>query len=239
MAVFGSLRYDSVRFGEENFFKIWDWVSCSVLVVWLGDVRRVVVFMLYEKRKKFNKLSEKIGLIFSKLPISPNQWTISSLFLALLTLYFLINNNLIIAFLLSLITISIDMIDGAVARATNRATVFGAYLDTVTDRLIEFSLLFGLLFIQLPNFILPSYFWIFLLSFGSFLSTYTKSAAFEKKMINEEMKGGGIIEHTERVIIFSFIIFLSLFYNYLAIILVIITTIFTFISSVQRFKSVI
>ncbi|MEM5782254.1 MAG: CDP-alcohol phosphatidyltransferase family protein [Candidatus Aenigmatarchaeota archaeon] len=99
--------------------------------------------MLYKQRKHFKKLSEKVGYFFSKLSISPNQWTLLSLFLALIVFYFLVNQNFILSFVFCIITISIDMIDGAVARATKKSTKFGAYLDTTVDRFIEFFIWFA------------------------------------------------------------------------------------------------
>jgi CDP-diacylglycerol--glycerol-3-phosphate 3-phosphatidyltransferase len=39
----------------------------------------------------------------------------------------------------------LDMLDGQVARASNRATVFGAFLDSVLDRYSDAALFFGLL----------------------------------------------------------------------------------------------
>jgi phosphatidylglycerophosphate synthase len=40
---------------------------------------------------------------------------------------------------------AMDMLDGAVARLGNKATRFGAFLDSITDRLGEAAALFGLL----------------------------------------------------------------------------------------------
>jgi len=45
--------------------------------------------MLYAVREKFEKLSVKIGIVFSKIPLTPNQWTIFSLVPALVAVYFL------------------------------------------------------------------------------------------------------------------------------------------------------
>jgi CDP-diacylglycerol--glycerol-3-phosphate 3-phosphatidyltransferase len=40
---------------------------------------------------------------------------------------------------------ALDLLDGALARATGKATKFGAFLDSTTDRLAEGAILFGLL----------------------------------------------------------------------------------------------
>ena len=191
--------------------------------------------MLYKKRKYFKNLSKDLGYTFSKLPLSPNQWTILSLVLAIILFYFMVNQNFLASFVLCALTISIDMIDGAVARATNSATKFGAYFDTMLDRFIEFFIIFGFLFIGYPGFIFSSSIWIIFLLFGSMMSTYSKSAALEKGLINKELKGGGILEHTDRLLCFLVIIILSYFSLEYATYLIAITTTLTFVSFLQRF----
>jgi archaetidylinositol phosphate synthase len=194
--------------------------------------------MLYKKRKYFKDFSKNIGNTLVKIPISPNQWTISSLILAIILFYFLVNQEFLISFIVCIFTIFIDMVDGAVARASNRSTKFGAYLDTIVDRFIEFFIIFGLIFIGYPSFILSSQAWLMLLFFGSMMSTYSKPAAFEKGLIKKEMKGGGILEHTDRLLLLLVIILLSYFSKNYAIYLIALTSVLTLISFLQRFRIV-
>jgi phosphatidylglycerophosphate synthase len=192
--------------------------------------------MLYKKRKYFKEVSKGLGYAFSRLPISPNQWTLLSLLLAIIVFYFLVNQNFLISFVVCIFAISIDMIDGAVARASNRVTKFGAYLDTVTDRFIEFFIIFGLFFIDYPGFILGPKIWLMILFFGSMISTYSKSAAFEKGLIRKEAKGGGILEHTDRLLLFLIIILISYFSLQYATYLIVLTSVLTLVSFAQRFR---
>jgi archaetidylinositol phosphate synthase len=191
--------------------------------------------MLYVKRKYFKDLSKNLGYLFSSLPISPNQWTILSLVLALLCFYLTATGNFLVSFIICVLTISIDMIDGAVARTTNKATKFGAYLDTIIDRFIEFFIIFGLFFVDYPSLILSSKTWIMILLFGSMMSTYSKSAAFEKGLTKKELKGGGLLEHTDRLVLFLVSILISYFSLQYAIYLIVLTSILTLISFFQRF----
>jgi len=191
--------------------------------------------MLYIKRKYFKNLSKDIGYFFSRLSISPNQWTILSLVLAILCFYLTATRNFLASFIICTLTISIDMIDGAVARVTNKATKFGAYLDTIIDRFVEFFIIFGLFFVDYPNLILSSKTWIMILLFGSMMSTYSKSAAFEKGLIKKELKGGGLLEHTDRLVLFLVSILISYFSLQYALYLIAITSILTFVSFFQRF----
>jgi len=158
----------------------------------------------YKNRQKFENLSVKIGIMFSKIPISPNKWTIISLVPAILAAYFLAKDLFLYAATWFVIASFLDMVDGAVARVTGRVSKFGAYLDTIVDRYVEALVVFALLFVALPTtgFFLPIKVWVLFYLFGAMMTTYAKSAAKEKEIIIEgdELKGG-LLERAERLII--------------------------------------
>ncbi|MAG22224.1 MAG: CDP-alcohol phosphatidyltransferase [Candidatus Diapherotrites archaeon] len=157
---------------------------------------------LYKQRERFGKLSVKIGLAFSKLPLSANQWTVLSLVPAFIALYYLTQEQFLLAGAFFIVSAFIDLIDGSVARVTSTVSRFGAYLDTIVDRYVEVIIVFGLLFVQLPEVFVPAYAWIFLYLFGSMMTTYVKAAAKEKELVPEgqELKGG-LLERAERLLI--------------------------------------
>ena len=74
-----------------------------------------------------------------------------------------------------------DLFDGAVARATGKATTWGAIFDAVSDRLADFAILFGLLFWFLgeERFNREAIILIMLSLSGSMLVSYTRSKAAE------------------------------------------------------------
>jgi len=158
--------------------------------------------MLYTARQRFEKLSIKIGIACSKIPLSANQWTIISIIPAIAAFYFLTKEQFLFGAVLFFVSSALDLVDGSVARVTGTVSKFGAYLDTITDRYIEAIILFGLLFAGLPAFFLPAFAWIFLFLFGGTMTTYAKAAAKEKEIISEgkELKGG-ILERAERLLI--------------------------------------
>lgn len=156
--------------------------------------------MLDLYKEKFKKLERGVGKIFSFLPLSPNQYTLISLIFAFGTFYFLMKQNLIWAILFFLIAGFLDFVDGAVARYKNLVSEVGAYFDTIVDRYVEGILLLGMLFLPLPNILMPGSFWIFLILFGSILTTYSKAAAKEKDRVNQELKGG-LLSRGERIIL--------------------------------------
>ncbi|MBS3053204.1 MAG: CDP-alcohol phosphatidyltransferase family protein [Candidatus Aenigmarchaeota archaeon] len=156
--------------------------------------------MLFKRREKFNSLSVRIGIIFSKLPLSPNQWTVLAFVPALISAYFLVKEDFLFSALLFLISGFVDLIDGSVARVTGRVTKLGAYLDTIADRYVEAIIIFALLFVALPQVYFQIYVWLYVYLFGSMLTTYAKAAAKEKDLVDEEIKGG-IMERAERMLI--------------------------------------
>jgi archaetidylinositol phosphate synthase len=190
--------------------------------------------MLDLKREKFKWLEKKIGFIFSHLPLSPNQYSLISPFFAFISFYFLIKQNLILAIFFFLIASFLDFIDGAVAKYQNIESKKGAFLETICDRYVEGILLFGMLFLPLPKVFLKSEIWIFLILFGSLLTTYVKSAAKEKELTKEELKGG-ILSRGERIILLIFSLILGKLINfYWLVYLLIILAILTNFTALQR-----
>jgi len=204
--------------------------------------------MLSENREKFKKIEIKTGEFFSKLGLTPNQYTLISLFFAILAFYFLIKNpstakggdermfidiDLILALIFFLLATILDFIDGAVARFTQKATKKGAYLDTISDRYIEGIILLGFLFLPLADFLLPAKVWIFLALFGSFLTTYSKAAAKEKEMVTEELKKG-LLGRGERVILIFLAMFLGIFNLSWMLYPIVILAILSNLTAIQR-----
>ena len=190
--------------------------------------------MLYARREIFNRLSIKIGKFFSKFPITANQWTLSSLFFVFISVYFLFNENLVFASIFFLLAALVDIIDGSVARITGRVTTLGAYLDTMVDRVVEFSIVLGLFFINYPTFLISSKFWLLFFLFGSYMTTYVKSAASEKKLVDKELRGG-LLERSERLILTFLVMLISIFSLSYGLYLIVLMAILTNLTALQRF----
>ena len=188
---------------------------------------------LYKKRERFDSFSKKTGNFFSKFGLSPNQWTIVSLIPVIVSLYFLVNESFLIAGMLFLLSAFIDIIDGSVARYSNKVSVKGAYLDTIVDRYVEGIILVGLLFVSLPVFYLPSPVWIFLYLFGSLMTTYSKAAAKEKGLVEKELKGG-LLERAERLLILFFGIIIASVDPFFLTFIIALLAVLTNISALQR-----
>lgn len=188
---------------------------------------------LYKRREKFEGLSERMGKFFAGFGLSPNKWTLISILPALLTAYYLYLNEFLFAVAALFFTILLDVVDGSVARHTKKTTNLGAYMDTITDRYVEFIVIVGLLFADIQGLFLPMGFWILLFLFGSFMTTYAKAAASEKKLVHKEMKGG-ILERTDRMVVLLIGLLAGilnpLYLGYVVVLLAILTN----ISALQR-----
>ena len=191
----------------------------------------------YANRGKFEGMSARIGRSAARLGLSPNQWTFISVIPALAALYFLVNAEYIPAAACFIFAAFLDMVDGAVARATGRASKAGAYLDTMVDRYVEFFIVLGLVWLAsqslLPALWLPAVVWIFLYYFGAVMTSYAKAAAKEKDFVKTEIKGG-IVERAERLmILFAGIVLASANTSYLTYTIVLLAFL-TNITAVQR-----
>ncbi len=197
--------------------------------------------MLYKRREKLKlikKLESAAAKIFVKLPFSPNFYTSLSILFALFGLILVYSQYILLALMFYLIALSLDFIDGAVARAKKMVSKKGAYLDTILDRWVEIIILLSFLFLPLPEFIFPPAIWIFLLMAGSLMTTYTKAAAKEKDVVKKEIRGG-ILERGERTCGIMLALFLYRVDAFYSVLVISILAILSLITSLQRFFSVI
>ncbi len=181
-------------------------------------------------------LQDSIGKALAFIPLSPNQWTLLSLLAALIASYLIVNGQTNYAAAVFAVAVAFDAIDGAVARATKRATRFGAFLDGVVDRLAEGAILMALLFADLPHESMrPAI--VLMLFFGTCMTSFVRAYAHHRGVIDESgvIKAGGFFERAERtILIFLMLVSASLapqWFGYLAW-LGAILSVFTFL---QRF----
>lgn len=97
---------------------------------------------------------------------------------------------------------ALDVLDGAVARATGRATHFGALLDATFDRFSETAVLFGVLVYETQLGNREETLLVFLAAAGSLIIPYIRARA--------EAEGasppGGIFTRPERVILLAVVL---------------------------------
>ncbi|MBS3058555.1 MAG: CDP-alcohol phosphatidyltransferase family protein [Candidatus Diapherotrites archaeon] len=104
--------------------------------------------MLGEKfRKRLNALFFAIGKALSILPLTANQFTATSIILALIAAYSLYLQNLPLALVFVILAILVDVLDGSFAEAKKQKSNFGNYFDAIVDKVAECVFYIGFTFI--------------------------------------------------------------------------------------------
>jgi archaetidylinositol phosphate synthase len=168
------------------------------------------------KARLKNKDTDRLLHGFASLGLSPTTWTSLSLLTAVAGLVALCVHQLGMGLILFVVSGMLDIVDGAVARATGNATSRGAFADGVADRYVELMLCLGLLLYLGPGKILflPMDVWFVLLIFGSLMTSFVRAYADHRGLVKdpEELKGmGGLLERGERLTLLYLGILLGLF----------------------------
>lgn len=190
------------------------------------------------EKDKFHDLSIKVGKILKKLKISPNGWTFISLLFAFVSAFLIIKQKFLVASIFLLFSALMDFFDGAVARATKKTTLFGAYLDTIVDRYVEAIILFSFLFLPLPSFILKHEVWVFLALTGSLMTTYAKAAAKEKEILKKELTTS-VFGRAIRTTILFFAVFFASFSFKLTILMIFFLALISNFTAIKRIINVL
>ncbi len=112
----------------------------------LGLKKRWQVVNLSQVRKAISGyLTEPAVRLLARTSITPNIITWFGLALAVGAAILITTGHLLVAGLVVLLAGFFDMLDGALARRTERVTRFGAVLDSTLDRLSEGVLLLGIM----------------------------------------------------------------------------------------------
>ncbi len=138
-----------------------------------------------------------IGQRLVKTGITPNMLTVSGLVLNALVAIVLGSGHFFFGGILTLIAGIFDMLDGAVARAGNKVSTFGGFLDSTLDRYSEAVLLFGLMvhFLIVADPVAVAL--IYATMVGSILTSYARARAEAAGLKNES----GLFQRPERVIL--------------------------------------
>jgi CDP-diacylglycerol--glycerol-3-phosphate 3-phosphatidyltransferase len=167
--------------------------------------------------------------LFARTPITPNIITCFGFVITLGAAALIITGHLFAAGFVVLIAGFFDMIDGALARSTNRVTQFGAVLDSTLDRLSEAAILLSLLFIYAMEQYTLGISVVSLALIASLLVSYIRSRA-EALGIECEV---GIFTRAERIVLLSLGLLLSQI-NYALIVIISVIAFFSIVTINQR-----
>ncbi len=171
-----------------------------------------------------NYLTQPAVRLLARTSITPSTLTWFGFLLAVGAAALIIAGHLFAAGFVVLFAGFFDMLDGALARHTNRTTCFGAVLDSTLDRLSEAVLLIGIL-LYIANQSSVAVLLVFLALLGSLLVSYIRARA---EALGLECQVG-LFTRAERVIVLA----LGLLLNQIVIALAIIVA-FSFFTFGQR-----
>ncbi len=149
-------------------------------------------------------LQASAGSMLSAIPLTPNQWTLLSLLIALAAGAMIALGDLLLGLLLFAVAGAFDIIDGAVARARGEASELGGFLDGLADRFVEAIFLFSFMFYQLPEIFIDARVWLASVIFlGTCMPSFIRAYADHKGAISREkaLALGGVCERSERLLL--------------------------------------
>ncbi len=161
--------------------------------------------MLGKLREKYQKAMYPVGKAVGRLGLSPNLTSLLSVVVAGLAGLFFFSHNLVWGTIFIALSGALDMIDGAVARATGKASRFGTVLDHVLDRYAEFLMMLGIIGGGYVG-----WYWGLFSLFGMAMASYTRAKA---ESVGVERCEVGLAERQEKLIILMMGAIGSVFYQ--------------------------
>lgn len=185
---------------------------------------------LVKARKTLSEhITQPVVKLIAKTPLTPNAITWIGFWITVGAAVLVVTGNLFAAGFVVLVAGLFDMLDGALARTTNRVTRFGGILDSTLDRLSEAVLLLGILVVYARGQQVWENLLVGIALLGSLLVSYIRARV---EAMGIECKVG-LFTRPERVIILALGLILSRF-DYALITALAIITFFSFFTVVQR-----
>jgi archaetidylinositol phosphate synthase len=181
--------------------------------------------MISKLRPMTKPLANILAKPFIWLKVDPNLISVMGLILAMIGAYFIARQEWFLAFIFFLLSPTMDLVDGAVARALNKKSNWGNYFETMIDKFVDFVML-GSFVIWFPLAAL------FALGF-SMISSYAKPRV-ALIIITDNRDWPAIGEHADKLLLILLALLLaSLGYNFIEGILCLIAAI-SAVGTLQR-----
>ena len=174
-------------------------------------------------------LTKPVVQLLARTPITPSTITWLGFLLAVGAAVLIVTEHLFAAGFVVLVASFFDILDGALARHTNQTTRFGAFLDSVIDRLSEAVLLLGILVLYARGQSLAPILIVFVALISSLLVSYIRARA---EALGLECRVG-LFTRAERVVVLALGLLLSWIDSALIIALALIAVL-SFFTAAQR-----
>ncbi len=132
--------------------------------------------------------------------VTPNQLTLAGLLLAVAAGALIAGGLLIPASLVLLLSGLLDALDGELARQSESATPFGAFLDSITDHYGDFAVYLAIAWQALQGGDQATVLLTLVAMFGSIVGSQIRSRA---GMVGLDTKDIGVVTRAERIIVFA------------------------------------
>lgn len=184
-------------------------------------------------RPRAQPIFDAIGIHLHAYNFSPNILTLFSFISGVLCSCAVIHNHFFIALFLLVLSGFCDVLDGTLARLQNNAKPLGAYIDLISDRMVEALFIYACA-ITFPEHI-HAYF-MFYIALLLHFTTFVAAGALFKNDGNKSMHYDAcLIERAEAFIIFGAMLLLPHYINWLLMTL----NIGILISALSRFWRVV
>ncbi len=181
-------------------------------------------------RKPVDRAVVPVGNLLRKTGLSPDHLTITGIVVAVAAAVVIGSGHLVWGLVLVVLAALPDLLDGALAKASNSASQRGAFFDSVIDRVTD-ALLFGGVAWYLTAGDTPLLGMIpFAITAVSSVISYTRAKA---ESLGLDAKGG-LMERAERIIFLC----VGLLFSSILVPILWITLVLTVITGVQRFVKV-
>jgi CDP-diacylglycerol--glycerol-3-phosphate 3-phosphatidyltransferase len=162
-----------------------------------------------EKARKTlaNSITPPLARLLARTPLSPDLLTWLGFFITIGAAVLVVTDHFLAAGVLVLVAGLFDLLDGALARLTNRVSRFGAVLDSTLDRLSEAAVLLALLAVYAQEQHVAASLLVGVTLLGSLMVSYIRA---RMEGVGIECQAG-IFTRSERVIIISLGLMLNQF----------------------------
>lgn len=152
------------------------------------------------ERGTTRRFTEAVAAPFVWLRIPPNAVTLFTIVPAVATAWLLYQHEYGWALLAGTVTAASDFVDGAVARAHDRTTAFGGFLDSLVDRYVDAIFLFGIGFALDTR---MAWLVVGVGLVGTFGTSYARARAYQDRADVPPATWAQMLERPERIILLA------------------------------------